>query len=66
MSRDMRTLEFIAQGQAKTSSIGHEYNSQGDVGAGFLIDLPSGHMQKAYYYTGSVIHPSTTLNKNAF
>ncbi|KAJ0086467.1 hypothetical protein Patl1_07628 [Pistacia atlantica] len=65
MSRDLRTPEFIAQGQSKTTSISHKYNSQDDAGAGFPIDPPRGHMQKGYYKTSSVVHPSAIRNKNA-
>lgn len=55
----------MAQGQSKTLSTRHKYNSQDDAGAGFPIDPPGGHMRKGYYQTSSVVHPIATRNKNA-
>ncbi|KAK2658755.1 hypothetical protein Ddye_005288 [Dipteronia dyeriana] len=60
----VRTPEFGAQGQPKTTSVSHKYNAQDDDGSSFLIEPPRGAKPNGYSHASSAIHPSTSWNKN--
>nr|QYW07104.1 cyclin-dependent kinase like 5 [Dimocarpus longan] len=60
----VRTPEFSAQGQPKTTSVSHKYNAQDEGGSGFLIEPPRGAKKNGYSQPSSVVHPNASWSKN--
>ena len=59
----MRTPEFIAQGQSKTSTI-NKYHHLGDGASGFRIDPHKVTSQNGLSHSSSMIHPSAVGSWN--
>ena len=59
----MRTPEFIAQGQSKTSPI-NKYHHLGDGASGFRIDPHKVTSQNGLSHSSSMIHPSAVGSWN--